>query len=298
MPLLCLGEVLVDLVCERHVAGLADADAFVPHFGGAVANAAVAAARGGARVALAGGAGEDAWGSWLRERLAAEGIDLRFFELVPDAQTPVAFVTVDAGGEPSFQIYGDAIESTVHALGDRLEGAVEECEALFHSSNTLVGERERELTMAARERAQALGRPVIFDPNLRLHRWRTAADAASRANACVPGALLVRTNRDEAELLTGEADPERAADALVKAGARMVVVTLGARGAILRGELRADAPGARAQALSTIGAGDAFTGVLMARLQQTGFYPPAVAAALPDAVRAGAQATERWSALP
>ena len=43
--------------------------------------------------------------------------------------------------------------------------------------------------------------------------------------------------------MTGEDDPERAALALVKAGARMVVITLGAEGAILRGELRADVAG-------------------------------------------------------
>ncbi len=43
--------------------------------------------------------------------------------------------------------------------------------------------------------------------------------------------------------MTGEDDPERAALALLKAGARIVVITLGAGGAILRGELRADVPG-------------------------------------------------------
>jgi len=65
---LCLGEALVDLICEYPVSDLADAHAFVPHFGGAVANVAVVAARAGASVALAGGAGDDAWGRWLRDR--------------------------------------------------------------------------------------------------------------------------------------------------------------------------------------------------------------------------------------
>src|SRR5690606_15387081 len=81
MRILCLGETLVDFVCERPVASVGEADAFVPHFGGAIANAAVTAARRGARVALAGGAGRDAWGRWLHDRLAAEGVDLSFFAL-------------------------------------------------------------------------------------------------------------------------------------------------------------------------------------------------------------------------
>ena len=62
MPFLVLGEALVDLVCEQSAEGLADARAFTPHFGGAGANVAVNAARAGGGVALAGGAGQDAWG--------------------------------------------------------------------------------------------------------------------------------------------------------------------------------------------------------------------------------------------
>jgi sugar/nucleoside kinase (ribokinase family) len=295
---LCLGEALVDLICERHLEdGLAEADSFVPHFGGAVANVAMIAARRGAGVALAGGAGEDSWGYWLRDRLSAWGVELSLFRLVRGSKTAVAIVTVNGAGEPRYQIYGEEIATVVHALRDRLETAVRESAALFISSNTLVGAEERELTMRARDVALEHERHVIFDPNLRLHRWRSRADATASANACVPGALLVRTNEAEAALLTGEQDPERAAQALVKAGAGMVVVTLGEAGAILRGVMRADAPGVGAEVASTIGAGDVLTGMLLARLALTDFYPPAVAAWLPEAVAASAAACERWGAL-
>jgi fructokinase len=156
---------------------------------------------------------------------------------------------------------------------------------------------ERELTMRARERALGQGVPVVLDANLRLERWRTRADAAASVNACVPGALLVRANLAEARVMTGEDDLERAALALVKAGARLVVISLGPDGAILRGELRASCAGVAVDVVSTIGAGDAFTGTLVADLAATGFYPPAVAAGLPSAVAAGAQACRRWGAL-
>jgi fructokinase len=294
---LCLGEALVELICEPAVEDLADAAAFAPRFGGAVANVAVFAARQGARVALAGGAGEDEWGGWLRERLEDEHVDTSLFELMPGAQTAIALIAIDSRGEPRYTIYGDPVATVAQVLGSRVEDAMRDSAALFISSNTLVGAEERKVTMGARDTALALDRPVIFDPNLRLHRWRSRAEAAASANACVPGALLVRANAAEAALMTGEDDPERAAQALVKAGARLVVITLGAGGAILRGELRADAPGVPARVLSTIGAGDAFTGVLLARLALTGFYPAAVAAALRDAVAEGARACERWGAL-
>jgi hypothetical protein len=47
---------------------------------------------------------------------------------------------------------------------------------------------------------------------------------------------------------------------------------------------------------STIGAGNVVTGVLLARLATSGFYPAAVAASLPEAVTQPALAGERWGA--
>lgn len=293
----CLGEALVDLIGEQHAASLGEVERFVAHPGGVVANVAVAAARAGARVALAGGAGEDRWGRWLLERLRAERVDTSHFALLPQLATQLVFVAVDSDGEPTYELYAEAAESIAAALGPGLERAVRDASGLFISSNTLAGPRERALTMRARELALAYGRPVIFDCNLRLHRWSSRADAAACAMACVPGALLVRANRAEAELITGEADPERAAGALAESGAELVVITLGAGGAILRGRLRADAPAVPAAVVSTVGAGDALTGTLLARLALSGYDPPAAQESLREAVAAAAAACERWGAL-
>lgn len=296
MRILLLGEALVDLVCETPVASLGEARAFVPHPGGAVANVAMVAAREGARTELAGGAGDDDWGRWLQAELSGAGVGLEWFSLL-DMATPVALVAVDAGGEPTFHVYGQDIATTVLSLADRLDEAVEACGGLFVSSNTLVSEEERAVTMRARERALALERPVVFDPNFRLHRWPSATRAATAARDVVPGCFLVRCNRAEAEVLTGEPDPAAAADALLAAGAEHVVVTRGADGAILRGGgLRLDVPGVPAQAVDTTGAGDTLMGVLIARLAASAFYGPTLALALPEAVAAAARATEHFGA--
>lgn len=300
MRTLCLGEALVDLICHEHVASIAEADAFVPHFGGATANVAVAAARSGASVQLAGGAGDDGWGAWLHDRLRAEGVGLDWFELVEGVQTSVAFVTVDARGEPTFNLYGESIESTVTAIADVVFDAVNQCDALFASTNSMVGEEEQRHTLAAREQCLDQGKPFLFDPNLRLRRWPSPTRAAAAARACLPGAFLVKCNREEARLITGEDDPERAAQGFLAAGVEHVVITLGPDGAMLRERLglRRDVPGRRAEVVDTTGAGDAFMGVLVARLAATNFYASAVAAALPAAVEEGARCCERWGALP
>ena len=297
-PTLCLGDAVVELICERPVGLVSDADAFVPHFGGAVATVAVVAARHGAHVALAGGAGDDAWGRWLRDRLRRERVGLSRFELVAGSRTPVAIVAVDSNGDPGGCLYGDRMAVVALSLSGRVEQVVGDSAAVFITSGTLVDAGESGVTMAAREVALSLGRPVVFAPRLRPDRWRSRAEAAAAANACVPGALLVCATAGDAELMTGEEDPERAALALLKAGARMVALMLGRfDGAILRGELCLDVGGVPATVVSTIGARDVLTGILLARLATSAFYPAAVAASLPEAVAQAARACERWGAL-
>jgi sugar/nucleoside kinase (ribokinase family) len=292
---LCVGESLVDLICERPVERLADADSFVPHFGGAMANVSVVAARHGAEVDLAGAAGADEWGAWLRERLADEGVGLGWFELVEGAATTLAFVTVDRDGEPTFHLHGDG-HPTMGSVAERLDEALGRSGALVFASNTLVDAREREATLAARARAVQEDRPVVFDPNLRLHRWENPGRAVTVARQCLPGLFLLKCNRHEAQLLSGEPEPEAAAAGLLAGGVRNVVITLGDGGAIARGEVRANVAAKPARVVDATGAGDTLLGVLLARLAATDFYPAAIAAGLGEAVAEAARTTERWGA--
>jgi sugar/nucleoside kinase (ribokinase family) len=299
MTVLLLGEALVDLVCERPVPSLQEAPAFVPHVGGSPANVAIHAARRGAPVALAGAVGTDAWGDWIRARLQAEGVNTDLLATIRGAATAVAFVAVDEAGEPSYLIHAGAAGEAMSALADALPAAASAASALVLSTGTLVGEQEREVTLAAHAAALEAGVPVIYDPNLRPGRWDNPTRAVSVARGLVQDAFLVKANRSEATALTGESDPAAAAAALLAGGARHVVVTCGADGALLRGGgLKLDVPGVAAKVRDTTGAGDTVTGVLLARLAASGFYPPAMAAGLPEAVAAAAAVTEVWGAVP
>lgn len=297
MLTLCLGEALVDLVCERPAASLTEADSFVPHCGGAVANAAVVATRCGAGAALAGGVGDDHWGAWLESRLKREGVELRWFASVPDVPTPLAFVTVDAAGVPDFAVYGESIPATMRPIEPVLHAAVETADALFFGSNTLVGPEERAVTLRARDLALGAGKPVLFDPNLRLHRWPDPDQAIEQVRSCCEGATLVKVNREEAAGLTGERDPRAAAKALCAAGAETVVVTLGAEGAIARGAVTAAVGGVPVQPLDTTGAGDVVSGVLIAALEGARYAPAAIEAALAVAIDVASRSTEGWGAI-
>jgi len=96
---------------------------------------------------------------------------LRWFSLVPGEETVVAFVLIDERAVPDFLIYGCGIGAVAEALADGIEEAVAACGALYVTSNTLVGARERALTLRARELALSAGKPVAVDANLRPGRW-------------------------------------------------------------------------------------------------------------------------------
>jgi sugar/nucleoside kinase (ribokinase family) len=297
MRALCLGEAIVDLVCKQAVSELDQARSFVPFCGGVAANIAVTTVRNGADAALAGGVGDDQWGHWLHDRLVDEGILLTWFRLIANTSTPLAFVTVDAIGEPTFTVHGAGGPNALAAISEDLPTAVEQNDALLVTSNTLVGDREFSATLTARDRALELGRPIVFDLNLRLPRWRQTHIALSRVRDLITDTFLVKCNLREAQFITKEPDPSSCARAILAAGARSVIITLGGDGAILRGHAEIDAPAPRARIKNTSGAGDTFTGVILARLLKSEFDPSTLVSAVPAAIREATRATERWAAV-
>ena len=123
--------------------------------------------------------------------MRAEGVGLDWFSCVPGLRTPLAFVVVNEQAEPDFVIYGDDIEAGLLSLEDRLEEAIAAHDALLLGSNTLLGARERPLTLRARELALAAGKRILFDPNVRVRRWGDTAGSrapggrgARRARRC------------------------------------------------------------------------------------------------------------------
>ena len=293
--ILCLGEAIVDLVCERELAEPGEADQFVPHPGGALANVAVAARRAGAEAALLGGVGDDAWGTWLREKIWQERVDVRWLETTEDVQTPVAFVTFNWEREPSFAVYGEGIGQAMRAATAHLPDALKAADALVFGSNTLVAEPERELTLRARRAARDSGAVILFDPNLRPNRWRDMERAVRLCREMIDGALVARANEWEAREITGKSDPAAAAAAFVEHGAQLGVVT-GRDGAVMRGAANAEETSPPVEVVSPLGAGDAFTGALAAGLAAVDWEPSRGAEALKGAVEAGARACTGWGA--
>lgn len=295
-PIVCMGEAIVDLVCERNLAPGEAPLTFVPHPGGALANVAVAIGRSGAATALLGGVGDDRWGSWLTDRLAVEGVETRWIAGVPAADTPVGIVLFDAQGEPDFQIYGEHIAPTMLASQVFLAEAVAAAAAVVVGSNTMVGPVEREVTRQAIELAHDNAVPVLLDPNYRPNRWTDVALAADFCRELAGASALIKCNRHEATLITGEGDPLDAARQLATFGPRLVVVTDGHGLIRTAGAVETEFTPPEADVVSPLGAGDAFMGALCAGLGELDWDFGRVGEVLPAAAAAGTGACGHWGA--
>jgi fructokinase len=296
--IVCLGEALVDFVCERPVPSLGVADYFVPRQGGSLANIAVAAARFGGQAEMLGGAGDDEWGRWLRDRIAAEGVGIERFVLMPGAGTSHAFVSVDQSGEPSFAFYGDPERPAAHAEADIDPALDGEPGVLVVGSDTLLGVAEREVTMRAAAVARERGWQVLCDPNLRANRWETPEEMVRVISALVERASVVKLNEGEAVALSGYASVEAAGEWLLGLGPKAAVVTRGSEGALLLCGGRCDAIAApHAEVVDATGAGDSVAGVVAAGLAR-GIAPSDLAPVVEVAMRTAARVVAVWGATP
>jgi ribokinase len=253
-----VGSVNVDLVVTlptlpgpgETVAG----GTFARHGGGKGGNQAVAAARLGAAVAFVGAVGDDDFGVAALDELAAEGIAVGGVARLDGIATGVALIAVDRAGENSIAVASGAnaaldAERVTAALRGRLDGRP--------GVVLLSHEVPADAVLAGARAARAAGWLPVLNP----------APARELPDELLALAPLLTPNASEAMALAGEDDAEAAAVALAARTGAPVLVTLGARGALLvdgdEHELLAAAP---VEVVDTTGAGDTLNGALAAAL--------------------------------
>lgn len=284
--LLVVGDVVTDVVARHAEPLAADTDtaariAVLP--GGAGANVACwAAHRDAPGVRLLARAGADS-ADWHRAALAASGVE-PVLRVDREHPTAVVIALVDAAAERTLVTDGGAAVRLGPADWD--EALLDGIGRVHLSGYLFFCDAGRDLAAAVGKAARARGLPVSVDP----------ASAGFLRGLGVPrfldlvsGADLLLPNAAEAALLSGADEPAAAAAALSRRGAT-VVVTLGAGGAVAAqsGRVAVRTAAVPATAVDSTGAGDAFTGGLLAALLAGADLSEALAAGC----RAGAEAVE------
>jgi fructokinase len=263
------GEAAIDLFASPVGRRMTDAHAFEPHLGGSTCNVAVVAARLGARVRFIGSVGADAFGTRVREGLARECVDVSSLWEVRGARTPVTFVTVAEDGERSFVSYrpGGDPDSEPPA-GWPLRG-LDGVQWLHASSSGLRGAWRAEITRRLIEEAHRRGVRVSVDFNVRPGLSSDLDALRSSLRALCAGAALVKASEEDLRWIGLK--PTLDALAHMAPGA-VTVLTRAERGAVARvGALQIEATAPEVAVVDATGAGDAFMGALLTRVDDGGF---------------------------
>lgn len=268
-----LGELLIDFTCLS-----TDADGYptmAAHPGGAPANYLAALTKFGAKTAMIGKVGNDAFGRLLIKTLKGTGIDTRGMLVSDDVFTTLAFVTLDDSGDREFSFARKPGADTQLRFDEIDLSVIDASKVLHFGTLSMTNEPARDATYKAVEYAAGHGKLISFDPNLRKPLWDDLDEAKRQMLWGLRHADVVKISDEETEFLFGIAPEEAAKHIIDSFGVRLVYVTCGAEGCFYRTKTASGF----VKALSgiavkdTTGAGDIFGGSAMYGLLRAGGVP-------------------------
>jgi 2-dehydro-3-deoxygluconokinase len=261
--IVALGEAMVEFNQTQ-----AEPPLYLQGFGGDTSNAAIAAARAGARVAYLSRLGTDRWGDRLIDLWQRENVDTH--TVLRDAQAPTGmyFVSHDAQGHHfSYARAGSAASRMQPQDLAHWNDAIAGSKWLHLSGISLaISSSACDTAFAAMQHARSVGTRVALDSNLRLSLW-----PLDRAQACIRHAAslcdVFLPSLEDMTALTGLTQAQDIIGWSHAQGAAQVVLKLGADGALASdGQTQRTVPGHAVSAVDATGAGDCFAGNLLARL--------------------------------
>ncbi|MBV8663338.1 MAG: ribokinase [Hyphomicrobiales bacterium] len=263
-----------------------EAPSFEMGHGGKGANQAVAAAKLGAAVTFVSKVGDDNFADATLKTLTGYGVDLSHVERVAGRSSGVATILVEAAsGENCIAIVKGANADLSPADIERAAEDLKRCDLILLQLEVPLETVYAAIAFGKRHGVKTVLNPAPANPDLDIERIRDA-------DFFIP-------NETELASLTGlpattEEEIGRAAQSLLAKGIGTVIVTLGARGALLATPAgnRLIAP-VRVAPTDTTGAGDAFVGsfarYFAARLDVEAALAKAVRYAADSVTRRGAQ---------
>lgn len=273
MDVVALGELLIDFACLN-----TDSDGYptmAAHPGGAPANFLAALTKFGAKTALLGKVGTDAFGKMLTGTLQKAGIETRGLVCADDVFTTLAFVTFDEHGDREFSFSRKPGADTCLNFDELDLSLIDEAKVFHFGTLSLTDEPARTTTQKAVAYAKKAGKLITYDPNLRKPLWRDLEEAKKQLIWGLQQADVVKISDEEVEFLFGLGVEEGADYILKNLGVKLVFVTCGADGCYFKNAVASGhVPSLRdIQVKDTTGAGDIFGGSAVWKLLQYGVSP-------------------------
>jgi len=259
--ILCCGEALIDMLPRTTTLG---EDAYAPYAGGAIFNTAIALGRLGVPTGFFTGLSDDMMGDILRKTLGESGVDYSYCATL-SRPTTVAFVKL-VDGHATYAFYDEGTagrmitEAELPALGA-------DCEAIHFGAISLIPEPcgSTYEALLAREHET---RVISLDPNIRPGFIKDKDAHMARIRRMAAMADIVKFSDEDLAWFGLEGDEDALARHWLHHGARLVVVTRGAEGAVgYTAGHKVTVPSERVAVVDTVGAGDTFDAGVLASLK-------------------------------
>jgi fructokinase len=194
-------------------------------------------------------------------------------------------VTLHAQGQRRFTFFHQDTADSQFQAGD-LDWSAWRNAAICHVGGVLLStEPARTATLAAMDYTRKIGSIISLDVNVRPALWTSHSEIHDVLAKAIERTDILKLSAEEAAFVSEQSslpkDPQDRngliflGEALLARGPRLVMITLGAEGAILlTASHQVEVPARPVRPLDTTGAGDAFMGAALFKLVQQGCTTP------------------------
>ena len=277
LDVICLGRAAVDFYGHQFGGRLEDMQSFAKYLGGSSCNVAAGLARLGSRSSMLTRVGDEHMGRFVREALAAEGVDIS--HVATDPQRLTALVILGIADRHSFPhiFYRENCADMGIESSDFDDDYIASSRALAITGTHLSTDQTFEVVCQAIAYAKKAGTQVILDIDYRPVLWGLttqgsgeeryiASDVVTeRIQSVIPDCDMLVGTEEEIFIAGGHNDARAALHAIREKTDATLVMKRGPIGCVVYDSAipenlddGASAPGVDVEVLNTLGAGDAF----------------------------------------
>jgi len=277
-----VGRAAVDLYGEQIGGRLEDMQSFAKYLGGSPANTVVGASRLGLRAAMLTRVGDEHNGRFVRETLAAEGVDVSQVRTDPKRLTALVFLGIRDTDTFPLVFYRDHCADMGLGVDDVDPAFIACAHALLISGTHLSQPQTYEACLAAMRAARAAGTRVVLDidyrpvlwgltsPGLGEQRYVRSDRVSEHLQTVLPLCDLIVGTAEEVHIAGGSPETLAALRRIRELSNALIVMKRGPMGCVAfpaaipeRVDDGAAGPGFPVEVFNVLGAGDAFMAGLL-----------------------------------
>lgn len=282
LELICMGRAAVDLYGEQLGGRLEDMQTFAKYLGGSPANTSVGASRLGLKAAMLTRVGDEHNGRFVREALAAEGVDVSQVRTDPRRLTALVFLGIRDRDTFPLVFYREQCADMALSSSDIDPDFIASSETLLISGTHLSQPQTFDACMSAIQAARDAGtrvaldidyRPVLWGlttPGLGEQRYIASDTVSAHLQKVLPLCDLIVGTEEEVHIAGGSGDSLAALRRIRELSQALIVMKRGPMGCVaFDGPITAHiengvvGPGFPVEVFNVLGAGDAFMAGLL-----------------------------------